>query len=98
MNSTILFATDDHLEGGLDLKQHLIKHPAATFFVRAQGASMPNAGILNGDLLIVDRAVTPKQNSIIIAELNGELVVKRFSKDFQCWGVVTYAIHDLRFS
>lgn len=68
---------DDHLDLSLDLNQHLIKHPAATFFVRAQGESMLEAGILNNDLLIVDRALPPKHNDIVIAVINNEFTVKR---------------------
>lgn len=67
----------DYVEGPLDLNQHLIPHPAATFFVRVSGDSMIGAGIHNGDLLIVDRAVTAIHNSVIIAVLNGDLTVKR---------------------
>jgi DNA polymerase V len=68
---------DDHLEASLDLNQHLIKHPAATFFVRASGESMINAGIHNNDILVVDRSLNPKNGDIVIASLNGELTVKR---------------------
>lgn len=65
------------MELSLNLNQHLIKHPAATFFVRACGQSMCDAGILDGDLLIVDRSLTPINNSIIIVVINGEFAVKR---------------------
>jgi len=71
---------DDYLDGSLDLNQHLIKHPTATFFVRVAGESMREAGIHTGDVLIVDRALTPRDGSIIIAVVNGELTVKRLSK------------------
>lgn len=67
----------DNIERNLDLNEHLIKHPAATFFVRASGNSMINAGIHSGDILIVDRSLSPKNNAIIIAILNNELTVKR---------------------
>jgi DNA polymerase V len=70
-------ALDDHMEGNLDLNQYLIKHPAATFFVRAVGQSMCEVGILDGDLLIVDKSLTPKDNSIVIAVINDEFTVKR---------------------
>jgi DNA polymerase V len=69
---------EDYIEGTLDLNQHLIHHPAATFFVRVKGDSMIGAGIYSGDLLIVDRAVEPVHNSIVIAVIDGELTVKRF--------------------
>lgn len=79
---------NDHIEHSLDLNQYLIKHPAATFFVRAEGDSMRSMGILHGDLLIVDRSLTPQHDSIVIAVINGEFVVKRLkiidSKGFLC--------------
>lgn len=68
---------DDYIECQLDLNEHLIHHPAATFFVRASGNSMINAGIHPGDLLIVDRSLEAAHDKIIIAALNGELTVKR---------------------
>jgi DNA polymerase V len=71
---------DDYLDGALDLNQHLIKHPTATFFVRVAGASMLEAGIHSGDVLIVDRALTPSDGSVVIAVVNGELTVKRLVK------------------
>src|SRR5215467_9290763 len=71
---------DDYLEGSLDLNQHLITHPTATFFVRVAGESMREAGIHSGDVLIVDRALTPSDGSVVIAVVNGDLTVKRLSK------------------
>ncbi|STX81664.1 SOS (error prone) mutagenesis protein UmuD (RumA) [Legionella busanensis] len=68
---------DDYLELTLDLNEYLIKHPSATFMVRAQGDSMRDAGIHNGDLLIVDRSVEATHDKIVIAAINGELTVKR---------------------
>lgn len=72
---------DDHIEKSLDLNEYLIKHPAATFFVRVEGDSMINAGIRSGDILIVDRAAEVKNNSIVIAQLDGEFTVKRIRKE-----------------
>lgn len=71
---------DDYAEGNLDLNEQLIKHPAATFFVRASGDSMTGAGIQSGDLLVVDRATEPCDGSVVIAVLNGELTVKRLRR------------------
>jgi len=71
---------DDYLEGSLDLNQHLITHPTATFFVRVAGESMREAGIHSGDVLVVDRALTPSDGSVVIAVVNGDLTVKRLSK------------------
>lgn len=68
---------DDFVEGSLDLNKHLIDHPAATFFLRVAGESMTGAGIHPGDLLVVDRSLTPRHNDIVIAVLHGELTVKR---------------------
>jgi DNA polymerase V len=70
---------DDYLEQKLDLNTHLIQHPAATFFVRASGDSMKNAGIQSGDMLIVDRSLAPAHGKIVIAAVQGELTVKRLS-------------------
>jgi len=71
---------EDYIEGQLDLNQYLIKHPAATFFVRVAGDSMIGAGIHSTDILIVDRALEPKHGSIVIAVVNSELTVKRLHR------------------
>ena len=68
---------DDYLEGKLDLNERLITHPAATFFFRVTGDSMIGAGIHSGDLLIVDKAEEPRDGSVVVAVLDGELTVKR---------------------
>lgn len=71
---------DDYIEKQLDLNEHLIKHPAATFLLKATGNSMINAGIFPGDLLIVDRSLEAVNNKIVVAVLNGEFTVKRLKK------------------
>ena len=71
---------DDFIDLPLDLNEHLIQHPAATFCVRAQGDSMINAGIFPGSILIVDRSLEAHQNSIIVAVLEGDFTVKRYRK------------------
>ena len=71
---------DDFIERSLDLNEQLVINPIATFFVRASGHSMDGAGIHDGDLLIVDRSVTPVHRSIVIAVIDGGLTVKRLSK------------------
>ena len=68
---------DDYLDGPLDLNAYLIQHPTATFFVRVRGDSMTGAGIHDGDLLIVDRALEPTVGKVVVAVLNGEFTVKR---------------------
>ena len=70
----------DYLENKLDLNEYLVKHPVATFIVKANGSSMIEAGILSGDLLIVDRSVIPKNNNIVIASVFGDLTVKKLRK------------------
>ncbi|HEY9402773.1 MAG TPA: translesion error-prone DNA polymerase V autoproteolytic subunit [Pyrinomonadaceae bacterium] len=71
---------EDYIEGRLDLNRHLIKHPAATFFVRVAGDSMIGAGIHPGDILVVDRALEPQDSNVVIAVIDGELTVKRISQ------------------
>ena len=71
---------DDYLDLPIDLNEFLIKHPAATFYVRVKGNSMEGAGIRNGDLLIVDRAEEPRNKSIVLGIINGEFTVKRIKK------------------
>ena len=68
---------EDYSEQRLDLHKHLVKHESATFFLRASGQSMINAGIFDGDLLVVDRAIAAAHNKVVIAALDGELTVKR---------------------
>ena len=71
---------DDYLDLPIDLNEFLIKHPAATFYVRVKGNSMEGAGIRNGDLLIVDRAAEPRNKSIVLGIIDGEFTVKRIKK------------------
>ena len=71
---------DDYLDLPIDLNEFLIKHPAATFYVRVKGNSMEGAGIRNGDLLIVDRAEEPRNKSIVLGVFDGEFTVKRIKK------------------
>ena len=68
----------DYIEDDVDLNTHLIKNAPATFIIRVQGKSMTNVGIYDGDLLIVDRSINPKNSSTVIANVNEELVVKTF--------------------
>lgn len=71
---------DDYMESKLDLNKHLVKHPTATFFVKASGESMIKAGIHPGDILVVDRSLEAKHGKIVIAALDGQLTVKRLHK------------------
>jgi DNA polymerase V len=71
---------DDYIEKVLDINDLVVKHPASTFFVRVEGDSMEGAGIFSNDVLVVDRSVNPRDSSIVVAAINGEMVVKRLKK------------------
>ena len=71
----------DYIEEDIDLNIHLIKNTPATFIIRVQGKSMSNVGIYDGDLLIVDKSIKPKNFSTVIANVHDELVVKSFVKE-----------------
>jgi DNA polymerase V len=75
---------DDYMDRRLDLNEHLIKHPAATFYCRVSGESMQDLGIFDGDLLIVDRAVTPVHGHVVLASLHGELTCKLLDINNKC--------------
>jgi DNA polymerase V len=68
---------EDHIDQRLDLNELLIRHPAATFFVRVTGDSMVGTGIRAGDILIIDRAVEPGHNRVVVAVIDGAFTVKR---------------------
>ena len=70
----------DYIEDDIDLNAHLIKNLPSTFLIRVQGKSMNSVGIYDGDLLVVDRSLDPKNFSTVIANVNEELVVKTFLK------------------
>ena len=72
---------ENYVEQELDLKEYLIRNSDSTFLVRATGKSMVNVGISPGDILIVDKSLEAKNNSIIIVSIDGELTVKRLIKD-----------------
>ena len=67
----------DYFDGRIDLNAHLIKDITSTYVVRVTGSSMEGAGISDGDELIVNRALEPKDGSVVVAVLDGELTVKR---------------------
>lgn len=74
---------EDYTERPLDLHELLVEHPAATFFVRVEGESMKGAGMHSGDILVVDRSLTPQSGKIVVALLNGEFTVKRLKIEGQ---------------
>jgi DNA polymerase V len=71
---------DDYLEGEIDLGRYLIERPAATFLLRVSGQSMSGAGILDGDLVVVDRSVEAKPGHVVVAVLGGEMTIKRLRR------------------
>lgn len=73
-------SADDYIEARIDLNEHLVRHPASTFLVRAIGQSMINAGINENDILVVDRSIVPVNGKIVIASVDGHLTVKRLNK------------------
>jgi DNA polymerase V len=73
-------AAYDDAQQPLDLHQLLVPHPAATFFIRVEGNSMRDAQIQSGDLLIVDRSLTPQDGRVVVALIQGEFTVKRLKK------------------
>ena len=70
---------DDYTEENIDLNEHLLRNPFSTFFLRVKGDSMINSGIHDKDLIIVDKSLNPKPGNIVIAMIDGEFTVKRFS-------------------
>ncbi len=70
---------EEYLDLALDLNKELVKHPAATFYARVKGNSMVDAGIQDGDLLVIDKALEPKEGSIAVCFLDGEFTVKRLA-------------------
>jgi DNA polymerase V len=68
---------DDYAERGIDLNEQLVQNKAATFFMRVNSNAMTGAGIFNGDVVIVDRSVESKNGKIIIAVIDGELLIRK---------------------
>ncbi|WP_336515166.1 translesion error-prone DNA polymerase V autoproteolytic subunit [Pollutibacter soli] len=75
-------AADDYAEKDIDLNEQLIRNKPATFFMRVSGDAMTGAGIFAGDVVIVDRSITPHSGQVIIAALDGEMLIRRFEKSF----------------
>jgi DNA polymerase V len=71
---------DDYLEEHLDLNDYCIQHPHATFMVRVRGLSMLEAGIFEGDILVVDRSLQPCSGQVVIAAINNEFTVKNLEQ------------------
>jgi len=70
-------AADDYAERGIDLNEQLVKNKPATFFMRVNSDAMMGAGIHEGDVVIVDRSLDAKNGKVVIAIINGELLIRR---------------------
>ncbi|MGM0536115.1 MAG: LexA family protein [Pseudomonadota bacterium] len=79
---------DDHLDVEVDLHAHVVRRPAATYFVRAEGDSMLGDGIHDGDLLVVDRSLEPLPGRVVVIAVDGEPTVKRL----ECRGERTFLV------
>lgn len=73
-------AADDYMDRGIDLNEQLIMNKPATFFMRVSGHSMVNAGIYDDDIVIVDKSIKPQNGKIVIAVLDGELLIRRYER------------------
>jgi len=71
---------DDQVERVLDINDLVVQNPSSTFFVRVEGDSMVGAGIFSGDVLVIDRSKDVKEGVIVVASINGEMVVKRLEQ------------------
>ena len=75
-------AADDYAERGIDLNEQLVRNKPATFFMRVNSDAMVGAGIFNGDVIIVDRSLEAKSGKVVVAVLNGEMLVRRLERSF----------------
>jgi len=75
-------AADDYMERGIDLNEQLVMNKPATFFMRVSGNSMVDAGIHNDDIVIVDKSIKPANGKIVIAVLDGEMLIRRYEQNF----------------
>lgn len=71
---------DDYMEDQLDLNEKLLRNPSSTFFAKVSGYSMIDAGINDGDLIIIDKSLPPKDESVLVCVLNGEFTIKKLKK------------------
>ena len=76
---------DDYIESRIDLNEVLIRHPSSTFFLRVSGDSMRDAGILDGDLLVVDRAIEPRSGQVVVAVVEGAFTLKYLRRHQGRW-------------
>lgn len=75
----------DHLESRLNLHDYVVKHPVSTFFSQVKGESENALGLRDGDILVIDRSLAPRQNSLVVAEIDGEFRVCRLLNNKGGW-------------
>jgi len=73
-------AADDYMERGIDLNEQLIKNKPATFLMRVNSNSMAGACIHEGDIVIVDKSIKPTNGKIVIAVIDGEMIIRRYER------------------
>lgn len=79
-------AAMDFIDLTIDMNKYLVKHPSSTFYGRVKGVSMKDVGIYDGDLLVIDKSLTPKNNQITVCYVDGDFTIKRISvNDGHCW-------------
>ncbi len=83
----------DYFDGGIDLNRHLIRDRTSTFIMRVAGESMAGAGIADGDEVIVDRAPTPRDGNVVVAVVEGELLIRRLVKHDGVTSLATQPAH-----
>ena len=76
---------DDYIEAELDLNRLMVRNPPDTFMVRVKGDALSGAGILDGDVLVVDRSIGPRHGMIVVAVVNGEMCVRRLNRKHGGW-------------
>ena len=79
----------------LDLNDLLISNPSATFFFKISGNEMNDFGISDGDIVFVDKSISPTNKDLVLCDKDGEFLIRKFNQIEQLnfWGVITYAIH-----
>jgi DNA polymerase V len=70
---------EDHAGKRIDVLEHLVKHPQATYQMQVRGESMRDAGIFDGDVLLVDKAIRPRSGHIVVAVVDQEFTIKKLS-------------------
>ena len=78
----------DYMDKSLDFNKELIQHPSATFYAKVVGTSMINAGINEGDIIVIDRSLEPRQNDVVVAYINGEFTMKYLDLTYRDRGVI----------